>query len=71
MVTTVNTRRRAVLRVRDMSGSVARYLSGRHSVLKGVPDDADETAAGDTENEICRSVWRVNYPAASGGAFKT
>ena len=45
-----------MLRVRDMSG--------RHSAPKGVPDGPDETAAGDTENEICRSVWGVERRAA-------
>ena len=45
-----------VLRVHDLSGSVARQLSGRHSVPKGVRDETDGTATGDPEDEIRRSV---------------
>jgi predicted NUDIX family NTP pyrophosphohydrolase len=45
-----------VLRVHDLSGFVARQLSGRHSVPKGVRDEPDEAATGDTEDEIRRSV---------------
>ena len=41
-----------VLRVHDLSGFVARHLSGCHSAPKGVPDESDEAATGDTEHEI-------------------
>lgn len=41
-----------VLRVFNLSGFVARHLSGRHSALKGVRDEADAVATGDTEDEI-------------------
>ena len=46
----------AVLRVHDLSGSVARHLSGCHIALKGVPDDAEASATGDTEDEVRGSV---------------
>jgi hypothetical protein len=45
-----------VSRVNELSGSVARYLSGRHSVPKGVRDEADGAVTGDPEDEIRRSV---------------
>jgi len=41
-----------VSRVNELSGSVARYLSGRHSVPKGVRDEADGAITGDPEDEI-------------------
>jgi hypothetical protein len=43
-------------RVFDLSGFVARELSGCHIALKGVNDETDRTATGDTEDEIRRSV---------------
>jgi hypothetical protein len=39
-------------RVFDLSGFVAREVSGCHSALKGVKDEADRTATGDTKDEI-------------------
>ena len=45
-----------MLRVRDLSGFVARQLSGRHSVPKEVRDEADGTATGDPEDEIRRGI---------------
>ena len=45
-----------VLRAHDLSGSVARHLSGCHSALKGVRNDADTSVTGDTEDEIRGSV---------------
>ena len=45
-----------VSRARDLSGSVARHLSGCHSAPKGVRNDADASATGDTEDEIRGSV---------------
>jgi hypothetical protein len=45
-----------LLRVHDLSGSVARHLSGCHIALKGVRDDAEASATGDTEDEIRRGV---------------
>jgi hypothetical protein len=56
-----------LLRVRDLSGSVARQLSGRHSAPKGVPDETDGTATGDPEDEIRRSVRRMEHRAADAG----
>jgi hypothetical protein len=41
-----------MLRVRDLSGFVARNLSGRHSHRKEVTGETDETATGDPEDEI-------------------
>jgi hypothetical protein len=41
-----------MLGVNELSGSVARNLSGCHSALKGVRDETDEAATGDSENEI-------------------
>jgi hypothetical protein len=41
-----------LLRARDLSGSVARHLSGRHTAPKGVGDEKDEGATGDTKDEI-------------------
>ena len=40
----------------DLSGFVARNLSGRHSALKGVRNETDGAATGDPEDEIRRSV---------------
>jgi hypothetical protein len=36
----------------ELSGSVARDLSGRHSEPKGVSYEADGAATGDPEDEI-------------------
>ena len=44
--------RKWVLRVRDLSGSVARHLSGCHIAPKGVGDDTDASATGDTQDEV-------------------
>ena len=49
-----------VLRVHDLSGSVARHLSGRHIAPKGVIDEPNETATGVTEDEFHRSV-KANF----------
>lgn len=48
----VNAKSALLLRVFNLSGFVARHLSGRHSALKGVRDEADTVATGDTEDEI-------------------
>ena len=45
-----------VLRVHDLSGSVARHLSGRHSALKGVPNETNGSATGEPKDEIRRNV---------------
>ena len=45
-----------MLRAHDLSGSVARHLSGCHSARKGVRNDADTSVTGDTEDEIRGSV---------------
>ncbi len=45
-----------LLRVNELSGSVARHLSDRHSAPKGERDETDGTATGDPEDEIRRSV---------------
>ena len=45
----------SLLGVHELSGFVARHLSGRHSVPKGVRDEADGGATGDPEDEIRRS----------------
>ena len=45
---------KTVLRVHDLSGSVA--LSGRQSAPKGVRDETDASATRDTEDEIRGSV---------------
>ena len=47
------------MRVNDASGFVARHLFGRHSALKGARDETYEAAKGDTEDEIRRSVFRL------------
>ena len=39
-------------RVLDLSGFVARNLSGCHSRLKEVADETGEAVTGDTEDEI-------------------
>ena len=52
----VNTKARGMSRARDLSGSVARHLSGCHSAPKGVRNDADASATGDSEDEIRGSV---------------
>ncbi len=52
-----------VLRVRDLSGSVARDLSGCHSHPKGVTDETDGVVTGDPEDEIRGSVCRVERQA--------
>ena len=36
----------------EMSGSVARHLSGCHIAPKGVRNETDGTATGDPEDEI-------------------
>ena len=46
----------AVLRVHDLSGSVARHLSGRHSAPKGVPNETNGSATGEPKDEIRRNV---------------
>jgi hypothetical protein len=43
---------RDVSRAFELSGSVARDLSGRHSAPKGVSYEADGVATGDPEDEI-------------------
>ena len=45
-----------VLRVHDLSGSVARHLSGRHSAPKGVPNETNGSATGEPKDEIRRDV---------------
>ena len=49
-------KRLAVLRVNDLSGFVARNLSGRHSAPQGVRHETNGGATGDTEDEIRGSV---------------
>jgi hypothetical protein len=44
----------SVLEVNELSGSVARNVSGRHSALKGERDETDGTTAGYSEDEISR-----------------
>ena len=56
-----------MLRVHDLSGSVARHLSGRHIAPKGVIDEPNETATGVTEDEFHRSVGCVECGAADAG----
>ncbi len=46
----------AMLRVHDLSGSVARHLSGRHSAPKGVPNETNGSATGEPKDEIRRNV---------------
>ncbi len=46
----------SMLRVRDLSGFVARDLSGCYSHPKGVADETDRTATGDSEDEIQRGL---------------
>ena len=46
----------SVLRVHDLSGSVARHLSGRHSAPKGVPNETNGSATGEPKDEIRRNV---------------
>ena len=46
----------AMLRVNDLSGFVARNLSGRHSAPQGVRHETNGGATGDTEDEIRGSV---------------
>lgn len=50
------TYRSIVLRVHDLSGSVARHLSGRHSAPKGVPNETNGSATGEPKDEIRRNV---------------
>gem|GEM_PF-6570025 len=45
-----------VLRVHDLSGSVARHLSGRHSAPKGVPNETNGSATGEPKDEIRRNL---------------
>ena len=45
-----------MLRVHDLSGSVARHLSGRHSTLKGVPNETNGSPTGEPKDEIRRNV---------------
>ena len=45
-----------MLRVHDLSGSVARHLSGRHSAPKGVPNETNGSATGEPKDEIRRNV---------------
>ena len=45
-----------LLRVHDLSGSVARHLSGRHSAPKGVPNETNGSATGEPKDEIRRNV---------------
>jgi hypothetical protein len=45
-----------VSRVFNLSGLVARDLSGRHSHQKEVADETDRGITGDSEDEIRRSV---------------
>ena len=45
-------RKARVSRVLDLSGFVARNLSGCHSRLKEVADETGEAVTGDTEDEI-------------------
>ncbi len=49
-------RKDRVLRVHDLSGSVARHLSGRHSAPKGVPNETNGSATGEPKDEIRRNV---------------
>ena len=46
----------SLLRVNDLSGFVARNLSGCHSAPKGVRHKTDGAATGDAEDEIRRSL---------------
>jgi hypothetical protein len=46
----------SLLRVHDLSGSVARHLSGRHSAPKGVPNETNGSATGEPKDEIRRNV---------------
>ncbi len=48
-----------LLRAFDLSGFVARNLSGCH-IARGGRYEANKSAAGDTEDEIRRSIW---FPA--------
>ena len=43
-------------RAQELSGLVARQLSGCHSVAKGVADEADDGVTGGSKDEIYRSV---------------
>lgn len=45
-----------VLRVHDLSGFVARQVSGPHSVPKGVRDETVGSAKGEPEDEIRRGI---------------
>ena len=45
-----------MLRVHDLSGSVALHLSGRHSAPKGVPNETNGSATGEPKDEIRRNV---------------
>jgi hypothetical protein len=56
-----------VLRVFDLSGFVARKLSGRHITPKGEKDETNGAATGDTENEIRRSLRRMEQRSAYPG----
>jgi hypothetical protein len=47
-----NTMNTVVLRVFELSGFVARNLSGCHSALKEGRDEADGAVTGDPEDEI-------------------
>ena len=61
-------------RAHDLSGSVARHLSGCHSAPKGVRNDADASAAGDTEDEIrgsVRGMERRTAVIATRGLFSS
>ena len=43
--------------INDLSGSVARQLSGRHTAPKGVGDETNGPARGDPEDEIRIEVY--------------
>ena len=55
-IVSAKSRSLAVSRVRDLSGFVARDLSGCHRYLKEVLDDTDGVATGDPKDEIRRGV---------------
>jgi hypothetical protein len=52
------------LRVHDLSGSVARHLSGRHSAPKGVPNETNGSATGEPKDEILRNVCGLERRSA-------